>query len=173
MAGTAHKCLESASLQPLGKQCSMSDSITTVAGRFNESVIKIYTRQILIGLEYLHGNNIMHRDIKGANILVDNTGLVKLADFGASRKIENLATIGELIGTYSCLYGNTRSRPVQSKWAQMAVSQKACSLAQSKSIAAKQCCVFRNCSVQMRTPLHFFSYQINTIWSWKAPHRYV
>lgn len=37
----------------------------------------------------------MHRDIKGANILVDNTGLVKLADFGASKKIESLATIGE------------------------------------------------------------------------------
>ena len=64
------------------------------AGRFNESVIKIYTKQILLGLEYLHGNGIMHRDIKGANILVDNTGLVKLADFGASKKIESLATIG-------------------------------------------------------------------------------
>lgn len=37
----------------------------------------------------------MHRDIKGANILVDNTGLVKLADFGASKKIESLATIGK------------------------------------------------------------------------------
>jgi serine/threonine protein kinase len=37
----------------------------------------------------------MHRDIKGANILVDNTGLVKVADFGASKKLENLVTVGE------------------------------------------------------------------------------
>ena len=36
----------------------------------------------------------MHRDIKGANILVDNTGLVKLADFGASKKLEDLVTVG-------------------------------------------------------------------------------
>ena len=55
----------------------------------------MYTKQILLGLEYLHQNGIMHRDIKGANILVDNTGLVKLADFGASKKIEDLVTIGE------------------------------------------------------------------------------
>ena len=65
-----------------------------LAGSFKETVIKIYTRQILQGLQYLHAHKIMHRDIKGANILVDNTGLVKLADFGASKKIEDLVTIG-------------------------------------------------------------------------------
>ena len=66
------------------------------AGAFKESVVRVYTRQIVLGLEYLHQNKIMHRDIKGANILVDNTGLVKLADFGASKQIEDLVTIGEL-----------------------------------------------------------------------------
>lgn len=65
-----------------------------LAGSFKETVIKIYARQILQGLQYLHAHKIMHRDIKGANILVDNTGLVKLADFGASKKIEDLVTIG-------------------------------------------------------------------------------
>lgn len=54
----------------------------------------MYTRQILLGLEYLHHNKIMHRDIKGANILVDHTGFVKVADFGASKKIEDLVTMG-------------------------------------------------------------------------------
>lgn len=58
-----------------------------------ESVIRLYTRQILRGLEYLHQRGIMHRDIKGANILVDKCGQVKLADFGASKKIEDLATV--------------------------------------------------------------------------------
>ncbi len=63
-------------------------------GSFKEPVVKLYTKQILLGLEYLHRNAIMHRDIKGANILVDNTGTVKLADFGASKKIEELVTVG-------------------------------------------------------------------------------
>jgi hypothetical protein len=36
-----------------------------------------------------------HRDIKGANILVDNRGCIELADFGASKKVVKLATISE------------------------------------------------------------------------------
>ena len=64
------------------------------AGAFKETMVKVYCRQILLGLQYLHSNHIMHRDIKGANILVDNAGRVKLADFGASKQIEDLVTIG-------------------------------------------------------------------------------
>eukprot|EP01018_Ginkgo_biloba_P003009 Gb_36743 [translate_table: standard] len=62
-------------------------------GSFTEPVIRMYTKQLLQGLEYLHQNNIMHRDIKGANILVDNKGCIKLADFGASKKVVELATM--------------------------------------------------------------------------------
>ena len=43
-------------------------------GSFKENLIKIYTRQILEGLEYLHAHNVAHRDIKGANVLVDSDG---------------------------------------------------------------------------------------------------
>ncbi|GER44719.1 mitogen-activated protein kinase kinase kinase [Striga asiatica] len=68
-------------------------SISSLLGKFGsfpESVIRMYTKQLLLGLEYLHKNKIMHRDIKGANILVDNKGCIKLADFGASKKVEAL-----------------------------------------------------------------------------------
>ncbi|CAI9118555.1 OLC1v1020142C2 [Oldenlandia corymbosa var. corymbosa] len=71
-------------------------SISSLLGKFGsfpESVIRMYTKQLLLGLEYLHKNNIMHRDIKGANILVDNKGCIKLADFGASKKVVELATM--------------------------------------------------------------------------------
>ncbi|XP_021670836.2 mitogen-activated protein kinase kinase kinase NPK1 isoform X2 [Hevea brasiliensis] len=71
-------------------------SISSLLGKFGsfpESVIRMYAKQLLVGLEYLHKNGIMHRDIKGANILVDNKGCIKLADFGASKKVVELATI--------------------------------------------------------------------------------
>jgi mitogen-activated protein kinase kinase kinase 2 len=56
-------------------------------GPFREPVIQTYTRQILSGLAYLHGRNTVHRDIKGANILVDPNGEIKVADFGMAKHI--------------------------------------------------------------------------------------
>ncbi|XVE57900.1 hypothetical protein DITRI_Ditri04bG0127500 [Diplodiscus trichospermus] len=56
-------------------------------GLFGESAIRNYTQQILSGLAYLHAKNTVHRDIKGANILVDPNGRVKLADFGMAKHI--------------------------------------------------------------------------------------
>lgn len=58
-----------------------------VYGQFGEQVIRSYTHQILSGLAYLHAKNTVHRDIKGANILVDPSGRVKLADFGMAKHI--------------------------------------------------------------------------------------
>ncbi|KAK0597152.1 hypothetical protein LWI29_022282 [Acer saccharum] len=56
-------------------------------GQFGESAIRNYTQQILSGLAYLHSKHTVHRDIKGANILVDPNGRVKLADFGMAKHI--------------------------------------------------------------------------------------
>lgn len=56
-------------------------------GQFGEQAIRNYTKQILLGLAYLHATNTVHRDIKGANILVDPKGRVKLADFGMAKHI--------------------------------------------------------------------------------------
>jgi len=61
-------------------------------GQLSEDACRAYTKQILHGLAYLHAHQIMHRDIKGANILVSNTGIIKLADFGASKKITEMLT---------------------------------------------------------------------------------
>ncbi|XP_076959329.1 mitogen-activated protein kinase kinase kinase 1-like [Bidens hawaiensis] len=53
--------------------------------RLHDSQVSTYTRQILSGLTYLHDRNVVHRDIKCANILVDVSGSVKLADFGLAK----------------------------------------------------------------------------------------
>ena len=65
-------------------------SLLNKFGPFSIEVIRSYLSQTLAGLSYLHTNDIMHRDIKGSNILVNDDGIVKLADFGASKKLANL-----------------------------------------------------------------------------------
>ncbi|KAF9934559.1 hypothetical protein BGZ67_003787 [Mortierella alpina] len=56
------------------------------SGPFPEAVIRSFTRQILLGLEYIHSKKIVHRDIKAANVLVDEQGICKISDFGISKK---------------------------------------------------------------------------------------
>uniref|UniRef100_A0A8D0G3C7 Mitogen-activated protein kinase kinase kinase 3-like n=1 Tax=Sphenodon punctatus TaxID=8508 RepID=A0A8D0G3C7_SPHPU len=63
-------------------------------GALTENVTRKYTRQILQGVFYLHSNMIVHRDVKGANILRDSAGNVKLGDFGASKRIQTICMSG-------------------------------------------------------------------------------
>ncbi|KAK9361236.1 kinase-like domain-containing protein [Lipomyces starkeyi] len=55
---------------------------------FSIAQIKCYMIQLLKGTKYLHDNRILHRDMKAANLLIDNRGVLKVADFGLARKFE-------------------------------------------------------------------------------------
>ncbi|PKI45459.1 hypothetical protein CRG98_034114 [Punica granatum] len=66
---------------------SINNYVQYHCGAMNESVVRNFTRHILSGLAYLHSTNTVHRDIKGANLLVDAMGVVKLADFGMAKHI--------------------------------------------------------------------------------------
>jgi serine/threonine protein kinase len=68
-------------------------------GRFSSTQVSFCTKQIVLGLEYLHDHGIAHRDVKCANCLLFRGNNIKLADFGASKQIESTSIISGLKGT--------------------------------------------------------------------------
>lgn len=63
---------------------------TTLFLRFGplpERVLALYTHQILAGVAYLHLNKVIHRDLKGNNVMLMPTGVIKLIDFGCARRL--------------------------------------------------------------------------------------
>ncbi len=68
-------------------------------GRFQESWIKFYACQILLGIHYLHSNNIMYRDLKPENVLLDENGNACLSDFGISKIVDSKQITKSFVGT--------------------------------------------------------------------------
>ncbi|XP_055347259.1 uncharacterized protein LOC129594551 isoform X2 [Paramacrobiotus metropolitanus] len=76
-----------------------NESLAASKQRLKEHDIVRDLKDILRGLQYLHRNGIVHLDIKGGNILITTTGVVKLADFGLITKIQGAVTAsGEVNG---------------------------------------------------------------------------
>ena len=67
--------------------------------RFPEPTARFYACQVLMGLEYLHSKNIMYRDMKPENILLDENGNCSLADFGISKELEDNGSTKSFVGT--------------------------------------------------------------------------
>ncbi|KAI4314938.1 hypothetical protein L6164_027796 [Bauhinia variegata] len=78
---------------------SINKYVREHCGAMTESVVRNFTRHILSGLAYLHSKKTIHRDIKGANLLVDSAGVVKLADFGMAKHLTGHAADLSLKGS--------------------------------------------------------------------------
>ncbi|XP_023633782.1 mitogen-activated protein kinase kinase kinase 18 [Capsella rubella] len=66
---------------------SLHDLIKSSGGKLPEPEISSYTRQILNGLVYLHERGIVHCDLKSQNVLVEENGVLKIADFGCAKSV--------------------------------------------------------------------------------------
>ncbi|GBG89574.1 hypothetical protein CBR_g49363 [Chara braunii] len=91
--------------------------------RFTIPQIKCYMQQLLKGLHYCHLNQVLHRDIKGSNLLIDNNGVLKLADFGLARSFssENNCPLTNRVITLwyrppELLLGATKYGPAVDMW---------------------------------------------------------
>ncbi|XP_041005764.1 probable serine/threonine-protein kinase At1g54610 isoform X1 [Juglans microcarpa x Juglans regia] len=63
-------------------QSDLTGIISRPGERLNEAQVKSYMQQLLSGLHHCHNNGILHRDIKPSNLLIDSSGVLKIADFG-------------------------------------------------------------------------------------------
>lgn len=72
---------------PYGSVTDLAKATKSKGGRLSEDVIAYIMREVLAGLIYLHSSGVLHRDIKGQNVLFTGTARVKLIDFGNCSEI--------------------------------------------------------------------------------------
>ncbi|OCF75273.1 AGC protein kinase [Kwoniella mangroviensis CBS 8886] len=93
-------------------------TLVKTLGGLSEDWARNYTAEVVLGLEYLHARNIVHRDIKPDNLLIDSRGHLKLTDFGLSRIGLLNRQVGGPRPAYlrgTSLRGSSRQRPSYSR----------------------------------------------------------
>ncbi|KAF9971240.1 hypothetical protein BGZ73_005842 [Actinomortierella ambigua] len=59
------------------------------AGRFTNDMTRFYAAEIVLAIEYLHARDIIYRDLKPENLLLDSNGHIKITDFGFAKRVED------------------------------------------------------------------------------------
>lgn len=78
-----------------GPKGTLDDVIKKCGGRLPENVIKVLFAQLINFIEYLQTQNIMHRDLKPQNIMLDENYNCKVIDFGDAKKVDEEAIVDE------------------------------------------------------------------------------
>ncbi|XP_047056963.1 mitogen-activated protein kinase kinase kinase 17-like [Lolium rigidum] len=73
---------------------SLADEVARNGGRLEEHAIRAYAADVLRGLAYIHGESVVHGDIKSRNIVIGADGHAKIADFGCARMVDSDRPIG-------------------------------------------------------------------------------
>ena len=68
-------------------------------GRMNSQMVRFYAGQIVLAFEYMHGKDLIYRDLKPENVLVQDSGYVKITDFGFVKRLKSWDRTYTLCGT--------------------------------------------------------------------------
>jgi serine/threonine protein kinase len=74
-----------------------------VCQRLTSEQAKFYAAEIVIAFEYLHAKNILYRDLKPENVLIDSEGHIRIADFGFAKARAHMCTASLSVRLYVCV----------------------------------------------------------------------
>ncbi|CAM9305673.1 unnamed protein product [Ectocarpus fasciculatus] len=83
----------------------------TADKRFSEEAVRFYAAQLILALEYCHGMRVLHRDVKPENILLLESGYLKLTDFGVARRVSASMECESSSGTHGYMAPEIYAQP--------------------------------------------------------------